>query len=61
MHLKMTIVDKKIVTNGSFNYSKATSQKNDEVIMVIRDPEVAKSFTSEFENMWGNTKQFINY
>lgn len=58
MHLKVTIADKKVVTTGSYNYSKAASTTNDEVLMVIRDPEVAKSFADQFETMWTDTKGF---
>ncbi|SFL59683.1 PLD-like domain-containing protein [Paenibacillus sp. 1_12] len=58
MHLKVTIADKKVTTTGSFNYSKAASTTNDEVLMVIREPEVAKSFSEQFEKMWNDTKGF---
>ncbi|WP_240417374.1 phospholipase D-like domain-containing protein [Paenibacillus periandrae] len=58
MHMKVTIADKKVVTTGSFNYSKAASTSNDEVLMVIREPEIAKSFTEQFEQMWNDTKGF---
>ena len=58
MHLKMTIADKKIGTTGSFNYSKSASESNDEVLMVIRNADVAKSFSSQFESMWKDTKRF---
>lgn len=58
MHIKMTIADKKIATTGSFNYSTSASESNDEILMVIRNAEVAKQFTSEFEAMWKDTKRF---
>lgn len=58
MHLKMTIADKKIATTGSFNYSKAASESNDEILVVIRNAEVAKNFTVEFEKMWNDKKRF---
>ncbi|TVX97727.1 phospholipase D family protein [Cohnella terricola] len=58
MHLKMVVADRKVATTGSFNYSKAASTTNDEVIMVIRDEDVAKSFATEFEAMWNDTKGF---
>lgn len=58
MHLKVTIADKKIVTTGSYNYSKAASTTNDEVLMVIRNEDAAKSFTEQFERMWNDTKGF---
>ncbi|MCU6793974.1 phospholipase D-like domain-containing protein [Paenibacillus sp. WQ 127069] len=58
MHLKITIADKKVATTGSFNYSKPASTTKDEVLMVMRGEEVAKSFTEQFEKMWNNTKEF---
>jgi len=58
MHLKMTIADKKIATTGSFNYSKAASESNDEILVVIRNADVAKNFTAEFEKMWNDKKRF---
>ncbi|WP_010501429.1 phospholipase D-like domain-containing protein [Paenibacillus elgii] len=58
MHLKVTIADKKVVTTGSFNYSKAASTKNDEVLVVIRDNGAAKTFSDEFEKMWNDTEGF---
>ncbi|RKP55404.1 phospholipase D family protein [Cohnella endophytica] len=58
MHLKMVVADNKIATTGSFNYSKAASTTNDEVLMVIRKEEVAKSFAAEFEAMWNDDKGF---
>lgn len=58
MHLKVTIADKKVATTGSYNYSKAASTTNDEVLMVIRNEGVAKSFSDQFERMWNDTKGF---
>jgi HKD family nuclease len=58
MHLKMVIADKRIATTGSFNYSKAASTTNDEVLMVLRDETIAKSFTGEFDKIWADTKKY---
>ena len=58
MHLKVAIVDQKVVTTGSFNYSKAASTANDEVLMVIRKPEVAQSIAAQFELMWNDEKAY---
>jgi phosphatidylserine/phosphatidylglycerophosphate/cardiolipin synthase-like enzyme len=59
MHIKMTIVDGKVATTGSFNYSKAASTTNDEVLMVLRGKEVAQSFAAQFRAMWNDQKEFI--
>jgi phosphatidylserine/phosphatidylglycerophosphate/cardiolipin synthase-like enzyme len=61
MHLKVTIADKKILTSGSFNYSKAASTTNDEVLIVDRNPIAATKWDQEFESMWIDTKKFANY
>ena len=58
MHLKMTIADGKTATTGSFNYSKAASTDNDEVLMVLHDDEVARSFETEFQAMWEDEDGF---
>ncbi|USG67393.1 phospholipase D family protein [Brevibacillus ruminantium] len=57
-HLKVTIADKKVATTGSFNYSKAASTVNDEVLVVLYDENVAKAFSEQFERMWKDTKGF---
>jgi phosphatidylserine/phosphatidylglycerophosphate/cardiolipin synthase-like enzyme len=58
MHIKMTIADKQIGTTGSFNYSMSASETNDEILMVIRNADVAKSFSAQFDMMWKNTTRF---
>lgn len=58
MHLKMVVADNSVATTGSFNYSKAASTTNDEVLMAIHDADVAKSFADEFERMWQDDKRF---
>ncbi|HEX7057523.1 MAG TPA: phospholipase D-like domain-containing protein [Bacilli bacterium] len=58
MHLKMTISDNEIATTGSYNYSKAASTENDEILLVIRNEEVAKAFARQFSEMWSNAGKF---
>lgn len=61
LHIKMTIADKNTATTGSYNYSENASKSNDEILMVINDPKVAIDFDNEFESMWGNTKDYVDY
>ncbi|MCC3375471.1 phospholipase D family protein [Cohnella sp. REN36] len=58
MHLKMTVADREVATTGSFNYSKSASTTNDEMLVVVRNPEVAAAFADEFERMWKDDKGF---
>jgi phosphatidylserine/phosphatidylglycerophosphate/cardiolipin synthase-like enzyme len=61
MHLKVTIVDNKTATTGSFNYTKAAETENDEVFVVLNNATVAKDFDSEFNTMWNDTRNYSNY
>ncbi|HEX7056002.1 MAG TPA: phospholipase D-like domain-containing protein [Bacilli bacterium] len=61
MHLKMAISDENIVSTGSFNYTKAAANKNDEILMFLSDPEVARSFKLQFEKMWVDKQHFSDY
>jgi phosphatidylserine/phosphatidylglycerophosphate/cardiolipin synthase-like enzyme len=58
MHIKMTIADGKVATTGSYNYSKAASTTNDEVLVVLRGEEIAQSFAAQFDAMWDDQKGF---
>jgi len=61
MHLKVSIIDKKILTSGSFNYSKAASTTNDEVLIVDRDTIAATKWDQEFNVMWNDNTKFANF
>ncbi|WP_258171343.1 phospholipase D-like domain-containing protein [Paenibacillus sp. R14(2021)] len=58
MHLKITIADGKTATTGSFNYSKAASTDNDEVLMLLHNSDIAASFEKQFQAMWDDTAAF---
>ncbi|WP_083910483.1 phospholipase D family nuclease [Effusibacillus pohliae] len=60
MHLKVTIADQSLVTTGSYNYTVAASTTNDEVLVVLRDPSIAKDWEKQFERMWEDTKNFTD-
>jgi phosphatidylserine/phosphatidylglycerophosphate/cardiolipin synthase-like enzyme len=61
MHLKVTIADQSVLTTGSYNYTVAASTTNDEVLVVIRDPAIAKEWDAQFERMWDDTSQFADW
>jgi phosphatidylserine/phosphatidylglycerophosphate/cardiolipin synthase-like enzyme len=58
MHLKITIADGKILTTGSFNYTGAASQYNDEVLMVVHDAKMAQQWDKEFNVMWNDNTNY---
>ncbi len=52
MHHKVFIVDKKIVVFGSYNFSQSAEEKNDENLIIVYDPVIAKQFLQEFNRVW---------
>jgi len=61
MHLKVSIVDNKVVTTGSYDYSQAASTTNDEVLVILHDSDSAKKFTSKFDRMWFDKENFTKF
>ena len=46
------MIDNKKVITGSFNWSPAAAHTNDEPLMVIHSPKLAKHFTREMNRLW---------
>jgi len=52
MHEKVAIVDGYIVLVGSFNWSAAGENDNNEVLLVIRSADLAATLEREFQRIW---------
>lgn len=52
MHHKVFIVDEKIVVLGSYNFSQAAEQRNDENLLIIYNEAIAQQFMMEFDRVW---------
>jgi len=48
MHHKVFIVDEKIVVLGSYNFSQNAEVRNDENLIIVYNPVIAKQFMLEF-------------
>lgn len=59
MHLKCSIIDGKVATTGSYNYSKGASEDNDEMLVVVNEEWFAQICQSEFNRLWASP-QFID-
>lgn len=53
MHHKFMIVDKTILANGSFNWTRSASEKNEENICVMADERLTQEYQDVFEQLWG--------
>ncbi len=52
MHHKVFIVDESIVVFGSYNFSRAAEERNDENLLIVYNAAIAKQFMLEFERVW---------
>lgn len=50
-HNKVMIIDDSIVCTGSYNFSKAANERNDENLLVIRSAEVATRYTTAWNKI----------
>ena len=51
MHHKVFIVDEKIVAFGSYNFSQAAEERNDENLLIVYNAEIAEQFVKEFQRV----------
>lgn len=54
MHLKMMIVDKTLVTTGSYNYTEASAYENQEQLLSIKNEGLAQEWTNSFTVLWNS-------
>ena len=52
MHHKFAIFDRKLLLNGSYNWTRSASEKNQENIVLNDDPDLIRAFQQRFDAMW---------
>jgi len=52
MHNKVIVVDERFVITGSFNFSTNAEESNDENVIIIDNPEIARLYMQDFERVW---------
>lgn len=52
MHHKFAIFDRKLLLNGSYNWTRSASENNQENIVLDSDPGLIRSFQGQFNAMW---------
>ena len=51
MHHKVFIIDDQTVIFGSYNFSSNADTDNDENLLIVDNPEIARAFTGEYEKI----------
>ncbi len=52
MHNKIIVIDERYVITGSLNYSTNAEESNDENVIIIDNPDIARLYIQEFERVW---------
>ena len=52
MHNKFCVIDKKIITTGSFNPTENGNLKNNNNLIIIHSEYLAKNYEAEFNELW---------
>jgi phosphatidylserine/phosphatidylglycerophosphate/cardiolipin synthase-like enzyme len=52
MHHKVIILDGGIVLTGSYNFTASAENKNDETLLILRNPELAGLYEAEFRRVF---------
>ncbi|MDB4534138.1 phospholipase D-like domain-containing protein [Vicingaceae bacterium] len=58
MHHKFCIIDKDTLITGSYNWTRSAAERNQENILINKEPQLIKSYLKEFEKLW---KHLHNY
>jgi phosphatidylserine/phosphatidylglycerophosphate/cardiolipin synthase-like enzyme len=59
MHNKIAIVDSGVVLTGSFNWTESGNNSNNENLVVISDPILARSYEAQFQAIWNESSGLI--
>ena len=52
MHHKFALIDAKQLINGSFNWTRSATDRNQENIMISSHPKALAAFSTMFETLW---------
>ncbi len=52
MHHKFAIFDDRVLQNGSFNWTRSASDRNEENLLQTTDPDAVLPFVGRFERLW---------
>lgn len=61
MHMKMSIIDKKYMAMGSFDYTLEASQTNDEIMLILSESQAIQVCQDQFDRMWADENGFEKY
>ncbi|GEM_PF-610410 len=55
-HHKFLVVDGRCVATGSYNWTESAQRRNEENLLIVCDPKVARRYEEEFGRLWADPR-----
>lgn len=52
MHHKFAVIDDEVIVTGSYNWTASAGERNNENLVIIRDPFLVSRYGQEFYRLW---------
>ncbi len=56
LHHKVIVIDERTVITGSYNFTGSAEKDNDENLVIVDDPNLARAYLDEFERMYAQAQ-----
>ncbi len=56
LHHKVIVVDERTVITGSYNFTSSAERDNDENLVIVDDPALARAYLEEFERVYAQAQ-----
>jgi len=56
MHHKVIVIDERTVITGSYNFTSSAEKDNDENLVIVDDPALARAYLDEFERVYAQAQ-----
>jgi phosphatidylserine/phosphatidylglycerophosphate/cardiolipin synthase-like enzyme len=57
-HNKVMVLDDAVVLTGSFNFTASAESRNAENLLVIRDPQIARKYSTNWQDHWAHSLDY---
>jgi len=56
LHHKVSIIDERTVITGSYHFTSSAERDNDENLVIVDDPTLARTYLDEFERVYAQAQ-----
>ncbi len=56
LHHKVIVIDERTVITGSYNFTSSAEKDNDENLVIVDDPQLARAYLDEFERVYAQAQ-----